>query len=142
MATVDGFDDNPTLEIIFGVIFTFEFILRIIAHLSCLHEFVSTDGMFWVDLAAVMPFYFELIFKIDLSVLKVARVIRIVKMGRYFYGSAILYNAFVSSLEALSVTMAFFTLLCLIFGAFIHYTEIGDYDSEREELFGSIPGGV
>lgn len=142
LATVEGFEEKPALEILFAVIFTFEFALRILAHLSCLYEFVSQDGMFWVDAAAVTPFYVELVFNQDLSILKVARVIRIVKMGRYLHGSEILYSAMMSSVEALSVTMAFFTLLCLIFGAFIHYTELGDHDSEREELFGSIPGGV
>lgn len=144
ISTLEEYEDNVGLaicEILFNVVFTAEFFLRLISKLSCLNELIS-DPMAWIDLLAILPFYVELLSHTnDLEALRVARVFRIIKMSRYYYGSQILAKAMEMSVSALLVTMFFFLLMVILFGTCIYYTEAGE-EPDSDGSFESIPAGI
>ncbi|KAK3239069.1 hypothetical protein CYMTET_50975 [Cymbomonas tetramitiformis] len=129
------------LEFMFTIIFTVEFLMRVLSRLSYPHD-LFFDPMAWGDFLAILPFYVELILdREDLNFLRIARVFRIVKMSRYYYGSQILARAMDLSVAPLCVTMFFFSLTVILFGTSLYYTE-GYFEGsyvERPDEFNSIP---
>lgn len=127
------------LEVFSVLFFTLEYILRLWSisesrnYRSRLHSFFSFESM--VDLLSVLPFYIGFIFDIDLRVLIAFRLVRLLKLVRYFEPLAI-FGAVIKA-EYRTFMSAMTILLILIFIA-----STGIYFFEREtqpDSFGSIP---
>lgn len=101
-----------------------------------------TSAMNIIDLAAIAPFYTELVvMALDpdqtsgngvalsvLRVLRVARVLRVLKLGRRSSGFAIISKALAKSAYALFLTFFFVFLGIVLFGAIMFYSESGEFD--------------
>ena len=127
------------LEVFSVLFFTIEYILRLWSstesrnYRSCLHSFFSFESI--VDLMSVAPFYIGFIFNIDLRALIAFRLIRLLKLVRYFEPLAI-FGAVIKA-EHRTFMSAMTILLILIF-----VSSTGIYFFEREtqpDVFGSIP---
>jgi voltage-gated potassium channel len=127
------------LEVFSVLFFTLEYILRLWSitesrsYRSRLDSFFSFESI--VDLMSILPFYIGFIFDIDLRALIAFRLIRLLKLVRYFEPLAI-FGAVIKA-EYRTFMSAMTILLILIFVA-----STGIYFFEREtqpDAFGSIP---
>ncbi len=127
------------LEIFSVVIFTIEFALRLWSapaaeqYTSRAKFLFSFDAI--IDLLAIVPFYLSFLFGIDLRALIALRLLRLLKLVRYFEPLSIL--GAVMKAEFRAFTAAMFVLVILVFIA-----STGIYYFERQaqpEVFGSIP---
>ncbi len=127
------------IEIISVVFFTVEFILRLWSAPedpegnSRLRFLSKPDSI--IDVLAIAPFYLSYIFGIDLRALIALRLLRLLKLVRYFEPIAILGAVMKAEFRAFMAAM--FVLMILVFIA-----ATGIYFFEREaqpEHFGSIP---
>jgi hypothetical protein len=85
-----------------------------------------------VDLIAILPFWVELLFFEGqtlefVRVLRLARVFRIFKLGKYNAGMTLFKNTLVSSLPALTLLMFFISIGVILFGSIIYFVESGEY---------------
>lgn len=128
-----------SIEIASITIFSLEYVLRFwsatenVAYTGRLQYFFSFNSI--VDLLAVVPFFIGLLFGLDLRALVVLRLLRLLKLVRYFQPLAIL--GAVMKAEFRGFMTAMFVLVILVFVA-----ATGIYIFEREaqpEVFGSIP---
>mmetsp|Transcript_11451 Transcript_11451/g.23980 ORF Transcript_11451/g.23980 Transcript_11451/m.23980 type:complete len:761 (-) Transcript_11451:168-2450(-) len=96
-----------------------------------------------IDLAAILPFYIDLM--VDggggglgfLRVLRLARVFRVFKMGKYNKGMQLVSRVMAQSSAALQL-MLFFTFLGMIlFGSMLYFCELGEW-----KLTDEYPDGV
>eukprot|EP00899_Mesostigma_viride_P003258 jgi/Mesvir1/12933/Mv05951-RA.1 len=116
--------------------FTIEYVLRL---LSCqrLGPFVK-DPLNAVDLLAILPFYIELIFSSvgdlafsrQLRLLRIARVFRIMKLGRRFGKLTLVVSAVTDSTELLAMALLLLGLMTIVFSSIIYYAERGDYNNQ------------
>lgn len=120
-------------------VFTFEYVLRFWSskedsrYKTRFGFFLSFDSV--VDLLAVAPFYLGFFFGFDLRALIALRLLRLLKLVRYFQPLAIL--GAVMKAEFRGFMTAMFVLVILVFVA-----ATGIYVFERDaqpEVFGSIP---
>jgi hypothetical protein len=90
-----------------------------------------TRGLNLVDFAAIFPFYLGLITGSSglgfLRVLRLARVMRIFKLGKYSEGTALLYNTLGNSSSALMVLFFFIVIMVVVFGSLIFFFEQGKF---------------
>lgn len=121
-----------SIEVFFVVNFTLEFLAR----LCCCPDFhaFGTNFMNWIDVASIAPFYVELVLAdsgINLQVLRIlrtARALRMVKVGRYSSGIRLIQNSLAASMDALQLFAGIFAVLVIVLASAIYYTERGDYD--------------
>eukprot|EP01094_Clydonella_sp_ATCC50884_P023931 TRINITY_DN5874_c0_g1_i1.p1 TRINITY_DN5874_c0_g1~~TRINITY_DN5874_c0_g1_i1.p1 ORF type:complete len:358 (-),score=52.05 TRINITY_DN5874_c0_g1_i1:52-1125(-) len=122
-------DPEPTffyIETVIVAVFTFEFIMRII---SAPDKVLFVLGVLnWVDFLAIAPYYIELAFVGTpglawIRVLRLTRVFRIFKVGRYQYGFLLFYFTFKGSVETLFMGLVFILLGIILFGSFMYYAE-------------------
>ncbi len=127
------------LELFSIGVFSIEFALRLWSapsaenYTSRAKFLFSFDSM--VDLLAIAPFYISILLGIDLRALVALRLLRLLKLVRYFEALSIL--AAVIKAELRAFTAAMFVLVILVFIA-----STGIYFFERQaqpEVFGSIP---
>lgn len=127
------------LEIFSVLIFTLEYVLRLWSvsenkkSPSKVKFFLSFNSV--IDLLSIAPFYIGILFNVDLRVLVALRLLRLLKLVRYFEPLAILGT--VMKAEFRSFMSALFVLVILIFVA-----ATGIYFFERDvqpDGFGSIP---
>jgi len=127
------------IEIFSIVVFTIEFALRLWSapageeYTSRRQFLFSFDAI--IDLLAIAPFYLGFIFGLDLRALIALRLLRLLKLVRYFEPLSIL--AAVMKAEFRAFAAAMFVLMILVFIA-----ATGIYFFERHaqpEVFGSIP---
>lgn len=118
--------------------------------------------MNWIDIISITPFYLELALSnigINLQVLRIlrtARAVRMVKVGRYSSGIRLIQNSLAASWDALQLFAFIFIVLVIVLASAVYYTERGDYDKATElyertssitkekeiSPFQSIPGSV
>jgi voltage-gated potassium channel len=126
-------------EIFSVVMFSIEFLLRLWSapaaenYTSRINYLLSFDAI--VDLLAIAPFYISILFGIDLRALVSLRLLRLLKLVRYFDALSIL--AAVMKAEARAFAAAIFILMILVFvaSAGIYFFE----GQAQPEVFGSIP---
>jgi len=127
------------LEWFFTILFTIEYLLRLLCTGRPLHYATSFFGV--IDLLAITPTYLSLIlpgtqFLLVIRILRVLRIFRILKLAHYI-GEA---NLLVQSLRASGrkITIFLFTvlLLMIIFGSLIYIIE------GEENGFTSIPRSI
>ena len=144
MQTVEGFQIEYRrqflqLEILSVVIFTFEFVLGLWPA-PCAKNYTTRLGYLTsfgaiIDILAIAPFYLSLFVGVDLRALIALRLLRLLKLVRYFEALSILGAVLKAELRAF--TAAMFVLIILVFIA-----ATGIYFFEREaqpDSFGSIP---
>ena len=127
--------------------FTIEFFLRFVANsYSC----KSLFKFFWnplnaIDFLSFAPFYVELfLIEIDLrhlTVFRILRLVRVLKLSRYSVRIQILMVAIRKSREVLAAIFFLFSLLIVFFSSVIYYVERGVYDPELK-LFINVLGNV
>jgi len=94
----------------------------------------------WIDLLSILPYYVELIVPGGpglawVRVLRLARVFRIFKLGRYQEGFTLFYLTFRGSLTTLALGICFLTLGMVIFSSFMFYAEqtYAHFDDDEEQ---------
>lgn len=114
------------LEWTFTILFTIEYILRLICVKKPLRYAVSFYGV--VDFVAIFPMYFELLNLgtenlIAIRILRLLRIFRIFKLSEYFYEATIMQKAMAASLKRIAVFLSAVFSLIIIIGALIYTIE-------------------
>lgn len=128
------------LEWIITIIFTAEYILRIIIVRKPYKYVFSFYGI--IDLLSVIPTYLSLIIigsqsLIVIRVLRLLRVFRILKLTRYSLAGRSLAKALWASRAKISVFIFFVIILVVIIGTIMYLVE-----ADKDSGFTSIPRGI
>jgi voltage-gated potassium channel len=124
------------LEWVFTVLFTIEYILRLISVGRPLRYATSFFGI--VDLLAFLPTYFSLLFPgsqyfVVIRLLRVLRIFRVLKLVQYLREARLLIRALRASSRKIAVFLLAVLTLVVIFGALMYVLE------GEESGFTSIP---
>jgi voltage-gated potassium channel len=127
------------IEWIFTILFTIEYILRIISVRSPKKYAVSYLGI--IDLLSIIPTYLSLFLigaqsLLVLRVLRLLRVFRIFKLNHYLSEMNFLSTAIKNSARKISIFMLCVVFLVLIFGSMMYLVESGT------KGFSSIPASI
>lgn len=127
------------IEWFFTILFTIEYVLRIISSKKPLYYIFSFYGI--IDLLAVIPTYLSLFltggqFLIVIRILRMLRIFRILKLNRYLGASNILLRSIISSRFKIGVFLWFILTIVTIMGAIMYIVE------GPENGFNSIPEGI
>jgi voltage-gated potassium channel len=128
-----------TLEWIFTIIFTIEYILRLISIKKPFKYAVSFLGI--IDLLAIIPSYLSIFFigaqsLLVLRALRLLRVFRIFKLTHFLAEMQFLGVAIKGSFKKISIFMLFVLMLVVILGSIMYLVEKG------ENGFISIPDSI
>jgi len=127
------------LEWVFTILFTVEYVLRLICAPRPVRYARSFFGL--VDLASILPTYISLIlpgsqyFQV-IRILRVLRVFRVLKLAEYMGEADVLLDAIRSSRRKLSIFIATVLVLAIILGAAMYIVE------GRTHGFTSIPQSI
>lgn len=126
-------------EWVFTVIFTVEYIMRLLAVRRPLRYARSFFGI--VDLLAVLPSYVSLFiptgrYLLIIRVLRLLRIFRVLKLGKFLSEGAVLGHALRASRHKISVFLATVITLVVLIGALMYVVE-GEANG-----FTSIPVGM
>lgn len=126
-----------TLEIIFTVIFTIEYVLRLISVTKAKAYAFSFFGI--VDLLAILPFYLSFFFTSTnalfiVRALRLLRIFRILKLGNYTTEGRVITDSLAASQKKISVFLFGVFIVVVIIGALMYVIEGGANPS-----FSSIP---
>ena len=127
------------LEWVFTLLFTIEYILRLISIGKPLRYIVSFLGL--VDLLAIIPSYLSIIMAgaqslLVLRALRLLRIFRIFKLTHFLTEMQFLKTAIQSSLKKITIFMLVVLSLVIIMGSVMHLVERG------ENGFHSIPDSI
>ncbi len=127
------------LEWVFTIIFTIEYILRLIVIKKPLKYVFSFLGLF--DLLAIIPSYLSIIFVgaqslLVLRALRLLRVFRIFKLTHFLSEMQFLGVAIKGSLRKISIFMMVVLMLVIILGSIMYLVEKGEHG------FSSIPDSI
>ena len=127
------------LEWFFTIIFTIEYILRLLSVGRPLKYATSLLGI--VDLLAFLPTYFSLLFPgsqyfLVIRVLRLLRIFRILKLVQYLREARLLMKALRASVRKMAVFLFTVLILVVIFGALMYVIE------GEENGFTSIPTSI
>jgi voltage-gated potassium channel len=127
------------LEWIFTILFTIEYILRLISIKTPLKYVFSFLGL--IDLLAIIPAYLSLFFVgaqslMVLRALRLLRIFRIFKLTHFLSEMEFLGAAVKGSLRKISIFMLIVVALVIIFGSIMYLVEKG------ENGFTSIPDSI
>jgi voltage-gated potassium channel len=127
------------LEWIFTIIFTIEYILRLISIKRPLGYVFSSLGI--IDLLAIIPSYLSVFFPgtqslLVLRALRLLRIFRIFKLTHYLSEMRFLSTAVKGSLRKISIFMLIVVMLVIILGSSMYLIEGG------ENGFHSIPDSI
>ncbi len=125
-----------TIEWFFTLLFTIEYVLRLLSVGRPLKYALSFFGI--VDLLAIIPTYLSLIFPgteyfLVIRILRILRVFRILKLVQYLNEANLLLEALRTSFKKITVFIFTVLTLVIIFGAIIYVLE------GEENGFTSIP---
>lgn len=129
-----------TLEWLFTILFTIEYILRLLCVGRPLRYAVSFFGI--VDLLAILPTYISLLFfgtryLAVIRILRVLRIFRILKLGHHTKEAGALRAALYASRRRILVFLSFVLTLVIIIGALMYLIE-----GATNSGFTSIPQSV
>ncbi len=127
------------MEWFFTILFSIEYILRIIAVSSPRHYIVSFFGI--IDLLAVLPTYFSLFFPgsqvlMIVRLLRVLRIFRVLKLAKFLGESAQLMKALKASRRKITIFLFFILTIVSIMGSVMYLIE------GAENGFTSIPRSI
>lgn len=134
-------DTFHTLEWIFTIIFTIEYVLRLYSVYRPWKYALSFFGI--VDLLAIFPTYLSLVitgtqYFIVIRALRLLRVFRIFKLGHFLKEGAIIIGALRASRAKITVFMTFVLLMVTIIGSLMYLVEGGLENTD----FDNIPKGI
>ena len=115
-----------TLEWIFTIFFTLEYILRIYT-VHRPHKYIfSFYGI--VDLLSILPSFISIILPgtqslLVIRALRLLRVFRIFKLGHFLFESQVLMKALIASRNKIIVFLTFILILVVIFGSIMYLVE-------------------
>lgn len=132
-------------EIVSVAIFALEYAARLYACTASPREqfhhavlgrlrFVLTP-MAIVDLVAILPLFFLLLFGLDFGSLRLVRILRILKLMRYSSSMAMLGRVIYNERKALAGALIIFIVLLLLSSTVAYYAE----RAAQPKTFGSIP---
>jgi voltage-gated potassium channel len=129
-----------TLEWIFTIIFTIEYILRLYSVFRPLRYAGSFFGI--VDLLSILPTYLSLLllgseYFLIIRVLRLLRVFRIFKLGHFIKEGRLLTTAIKASRPRITVFLTFVILLTILIGSLMYLVEGG-----ADSGFTSIPRAI
>ena len=130
------------IELVCIAAFTMEYLLRLLA--SPHRPSFCVAPLNIIDLVAIAPFYIERIAKSissnqDVSglavfrVIRLARVFRLFKLGRYSDGLKTFANTMARSTRPLAMLLFFMSICIILFSSAIYYCERGAWDEAQRE---------
>jgi len=134
------------IEIISVVIFSIEYLAR----LWTANLMEKYQHPFWgrlrylfswvalIDLFAILPFYLPLLFAMDgrfVRVLRIFRLVRLFKMGRYSTAFGLITKVFKTRKEELIISLTFLLVMLIFASSMMYYIE----HEAQPESFSSIP---
>ncbi len=127
------------VEWFFTIIFTLEYVLRLISIKSPFRYVFSFFGI--VDILSIIPTYLSLFFVgtqqlLVIRILRILRVFRILKLVQYTHQAQMLTNAVKNSRHKIFVFFFFIATVLVIFGSMMYLIEGPEND------FTSIPHGI
>lgn len=128
-----------TLEWIFTVLFTLEYIVRLCAVKRPIRYAISFFGL--VDLVSVLPSYLSLILAgsqtlLVVRALRLLRIFRVLKLGSFLGEAQVLMRALRASRAKITVFLGTVLVITLLMGSLLYLVE------GPEHGFTSIPRGV
>ena len=128
-----------TAEWIFTILFTVEYILRLVSIRKPIRYVFSLLGV--IDLIALIPSYLSIFFfgaqsLLVFRALRLLRVFRIFKLGRFLTEINFLKVALKGSLRKISIFLLTVFMLAVILGSIMYLVE------ERENGFSNIPESI
>jgi len=131
------------LEWIFTILFTIEYVLRIISLKKPIYYIKSFYGI--VDFLSILPTYLSLLFVgtqalMVLRVLRLLRIFRVLKLVRFLSEANKLFNALRSSIPKIIVFLVGVVCINLIVGTLMYIIEGGEngFDSIPRSIYWSI----
>lgn len=126
-------------EWFFTILFTIEYVLRILAVRSPRHYVTSFFGI--VDLLAILPTYFSILFPgsqylIVIRTLRILRIFRVLKLVKFLREAKLLVQALRASRRKIVVFVFTVAILVVILGSFMYVIE------GEENGFTSIPRSI
>jgi len=128
------------IETLVSIIFTIEYVLRIISCRNIFKFFITPLNI--VDLLAFLPFYMNLAFNSAnvtetrtlrvLRIARLARVFRLLKMGRYSTYLQIMGRSLDRSADAFGLLLFLMSITIVIFSSLMYYIERGEYDLDQD----------
>jgi len=127
------------LEWFFTLVFTFEYILRLISIKNPVRYAFSFFGI--VDILSILPTYLSFFFigtqqLLILRILRILRIFRILKLVQYTHQAQILTSAISNSRHKIFVFFFFIFTILILFGSLMYLIE------GPENGFTSIPHGI
>lgn len=132
-----------SLEWIFTVFFTLEYIVRIYTVHSPKKYATSFFGV--VDLVSILPTYLQFLIPGSSSLMvvraiRLLRVFRIFKLGNFLFEGQVIIKALKESRDKILVFMFFIVVMVTVFGTVIYFIE--SHHPDGNEGFSSIPRSV
>lgn len=91
-----------------------------------------------IDLLAILPFYLQFFFVLDLRFLRIFRILRVLKLTRYSSAFTLLIKVFTEEKHALIAAFSILFVLFVISSSGIYLIE----NDVQPEAFGSIPAAM
>lgn len=91
-----------------------------------------------IDLLAILPFYLQFFFILDLRFLRIVRILRVFKLTRYSSAFMLLMRVFTEEKDALLAAFSIIFVLLIISSSGIYLIE----NDVQPEAFGSIPAAM
>merc|ERR1719482_1360762 len=132
LETVPAYEHYPIwwgLESVFITVFSIEIAVRFWA-------FPGNNGEFWddfmnvIDVVSVLPFYVMLIFHqdmVDTRILRIIRLVRIFKFGRYYEPLLLITSTFSRSIFSLCLCVFFMVVGIIFFATLLWFLEKGTW---------------
>eukprot|EP00928_Gymnodinium_smaydae_P039375 TRINITY_DN26913_c0_g1_i1.p1 TRINITY_DN26913_c0_g1~~TRINITY_DN26913_c0_g1_i1.p1 ORF type:complete len:841 (-),score=75.29 TRINITY_DN26913_c0_g1_i1:205-2727(-) len=137
------------------VIFTVDYILRLLTvHASDLPGsngitrtlLYAVSALNIVDLAAIIPFYVDVIFgsgqSFIMRIIRLVRIMRLIKIAKHTRGAGIILRVFELSGEPLLILVVFNVIVVIVFAALMHYAEGQRFSVDEKFRTLENPAGV
>ena len=129
-----------SLEWIFTIVFTIEYLLRIYSSPHPLRYMTSFFGI--IDLITILPTYIGVFFAeahtfLILRILRVFRIFRLLKLVKMLRASSMIMKALKASKEKIMVFLIFVLLMVTLLGSLMYIIEAG-----TDSGFTSIPNSI
>ncbi|KAG8949520.1 hypothetical protein FRC04_008453 [Tulasnella sp. 424] len=145
LETLPAFHATPSyvwfgIETSLVVLFTVEYIGRLLAHSESWSELLGWAGSFFaiIDLLAILPYYIMIMIRADtttffrFSILRTFRLLRVFRPFRYsntiLLTIEVMYIAVVRSREALFALAFFVGMALVVFSTLLYFAERGTWD--------------
>jgi len=134
------------IELLTGVVFTIEYVLRI---WSCTADMEYAQpitgriryalGLFQIiDLVALLPYYLSLFFPFNMEFLRVLRLLRLFKLGKYSKSFSLMVKVIDRDKESLLAALSVLLIILVIASSLMFYAE---HDAQPE-VYSSIPAAM